>query len=74
MIHININGRKWEWYKANITYDEIVKLASGQLFIDGLPDYSIKFRIGQYVSVLLRGEEVGAVDEMKIDAYVTGAA
>ena len=72
MIHININGRKWEWHKANITYDEIVKLVSGSLNIEHLPDYSIKFRIGQYASVLLRSEEVGAVDEMKINAYVTG--
>ena len=67
MVHININLRKWEWYKAHITYDEILKLAAGRLNIQGLPDCTVKFQIGKYKSTLLPDETLGVVDNMTID-------
>lgn len=67
MIHININGIKWEWYKAHITYDEIIKLAVGKLNIQDLPKCTVKFRIGAYKSKLLPEETLGTVDNMVID-------
>jgi hypothetical protein len=70
MKHIFINGYEDSWYRERLSYEDAVKLVTGDPGVLHTVTYKAK---GQEGGSLTPGQSVAVVDGMRFNAVVTGA-